>query len=91
MNTPPLTIGTLIENPGELPEPRPPLMKRMCCEIRPDGERCDLVLGWVVCIPALAGEISHGICLPCALRWEAALDASAEVLAAEYSQEARQP
>ena len=80
----PLPIGTLVDCPADLPSPRPPLMKRMCCEVRPDGERCDLVLGWVVCVPAMAGEISHGICEPCALRWLEALDAPAAALAEEY-------
>jgi hypothetical protein len=44
-------------------------MKRMCAEVLPDGEPCSLVLGWVVCAPEMAGEISHGICEPCSLRW----------------------
>jgi len=65
----PLPIATLIEDPTTLPAPRPPLMKRMCVEILPDGEPCALVLGWVVCVPEMAGEISHGICEPCSLRW----------------------
>jgi hypothetical protein len=62
-------IGTLIEDANTLPHPRPPLMKRMCAEILPDGEPCSLVLGWVVCVPEMAGKISHGICEPCSLRW----------------------
>jgi hypothetical protein len=74
----PLPIGTLIENPAALPEPRPPLMKRMCAEILPDGEPCSLVLGWVVCVPKMSGEISHGICEPCALRWLEALSSQKE-------------
>jgi hypothetical protein len=86
-------IGTLIENPAALPHPRPPLMKRMCVEVRPDGEWCALVLGWVVCVPDMAGEISHGICEPCAMRWLQALDGPAAVMAAEYTLDlgARQP
>jgi hypothetical protein len=64
----PSLIGTLIEVPTDLSEPRPPLMKRMCVEVMPDGEPCSLVLGWVVCVPEMAGEISHGICEPCSLR-----------------------
>lgn len=72
-------ISTLVEDPAALPEPRPPLMKRMCCgllpvpEDAPEGtqpERCDLVLGWVVCARSLAGEISHGICPLCSARWQ---------------------
>jgi len=66
MNPP---IGTLIEDPTTLPVPRPPLMKRMCVEVMPDGEPCSLVLGWVVCSPSMAGTLSHGICEPCSLRW----------------------
>jgi hypothetical protein len=80
-----LPIGTLIENPAELPDPRPALMKRMCCERLRSGEPCALVLGWVVCVPEMAGEISHGICEPCALRWLEALDGPAAVMAAEYT------
>lgn len=56
-------IGTLIENPGALLPPRPPLMKRMCSG-RP-GRECGMVLGWVVCVRAMAGQISHGICDGC--------------------------
>lgn len=81
----PLPIGTLVDFPADLPEPRPPLMKRMCCERRPDGDRCDLVLGWVVCVPAMAGEISDGICKSCALRWLEAIKAPADELAREYT------
>jgi hypothetical protein len=66
MNPP---IGTLIEDPSALPEPQPPLMKRMCVEILADGEPCSLVIGWVVCVPEMAGTLSHGICEPCAMRW----------------------
>lgn len=51
-------IGLLIENPSLLREPRPPLMKRMCC-------RCDLVLGWVVCRPEFGGHVTHGYCEAC--------------------------
>jgi NAD/NADP transhydrogenase alpha subunit len=41
----------------------------MGAEILPDGEPCSLVLGWAVCVPEMAGKISHGICEPCSLRW----------------------
>lgn len=71
-------VGTLIEDPSALPAPRPPLMKRMCCQHLPvpddapagtRPERCDLVLGWVVCAEAMDGLISHGACEACAARW----------------------
>ncbi len=52
--------GTLIDNPLELAEPRPPLMKRMC-------SRCQMVLGWVVCVAERGGEVTHGMCEACAL------------------------
>ncbi len=67
-----LAIGTLIGNPGALPAPRPPLMKRMCVG-RP-GRECDLVLGWVVCVRAMAGQISHGMCGGCAALYAEELD-----------------
>ena len=57
MNTTP-PIGTEIECPAALAESRPPLMKRMCA-------RCQLVLGWVVCSPGQAGQITHGSCDAC--------------------------
>lgn len=74
-------IGTLVEWPADLPAPRPPLMKRMCAGYR-DGagvaHECGLVLGWVVCIAALAGEVSVGMCEGCAmLHREAVVDARA--------------
>lgn len=53
-----LEIGTLVDDPSALPEPRPPLMKRMC-------GRCQLVLGWKVCIPEVAGTVTHGLCDGC--------------------------
>ena len=58
--SPALPIGTLVDDPAGLPEPRPPLMKRMCCV-----PACQLVLGWVVCRADLAGDISHGYCPDC--------------------------
>ena len=64
----PLPLGSLVENPALLREPRPPLMKRMCC-------RCELVLGWVVCRPDYAGHVTHGYCRPCAAAWEEELAA----------------
>lgn len=76
--SPTLPIGTLVENPAALPEPRPPLMKRMCCHRLPvpddalagtPAERCDLVLGWVICAAELDGNITHGVCEACATRW----------------------
>lgn len=79
------TIGTLIEHPGALPRPLPPLMKRMCAgHVSADGQRqeCDLVLGWVVCIRAMAGQISHGMCEACAL---ASRQTVADLLANEYT------
>lgn len=73
-----LAIGTLVDDPAGLPEPRPALMKRMCAG-RP-GRECGLVLGWVVCVPAMAGQVSHGACECCA---EAASLELEELLALE--------
>lgn len=61
-------IGTLVDDPSALPEPRPALMKRMCREWLPTGEHHDLVLGWVVCAPEHGGKITHGICEACLAR-----------------------
>lgn len=58
MNSSALPIGTLVENPAALGAPCPPLMKRMCA-------RCELVLGWIVCVPSKAGGISHSACPAC--------------------------
>lgn len=55
-----LALGTLVDEPALLTEPRPPLMKRMC-------SRCHLVLGWKVCEAELAGTITHGLCDGCVL------------------------
>ncbi len=64
-----ILIGTHIENPAALPERgRPPLMKRMC-------GRCDLVLGWVICVPAQAGKITTGLCTACAALASKEMDA----------------
>ena len=57
MSTLELLIGTHIENPAAL-SPRPPLMKRMCA-------RCELVLGWVICVPENDGTVTHGECAAC--------------------------
>lgn len=65
-----LPVGTLVDWPGSLPAPRPPLIKRMFCWRLPDGDPCNTVLGWVVCIAENAGEISHGICPECASRFK---------------------
>lgn len=62
-----LPLDTLVDDPTTLPEPRPPLLKRMCAW-------CDLVLGWKVCTPENAGGITHGMCVVC-------LDKQAEELA----------
>jgi hypothetical protein len=70
-----LAMGTLIEEPGRLAAPRPPLMKRMC-------SRCELVLGWVVCAEAMAGRVTHGLCAPCVAY---SLDEYAAEMAAEYT------
>lgn len=64
-----LLIGTLIEEPWKLAR-RPPLMKRMCRGyVNEAGTRqeCGLVLGWEVCLPREAGQISPGICEGCVM------------------------
>jgi hypothetical protein len=65
--SPLLALGALVDDPAALAEPRPPLMKRMCC-------RCELVLGWKVCEPANAGAVTHGLCEGCALALTEELD-----------------
>ena len=80
-----LLIGTQIENPALLPEPRPPMMKRMCCGRRRDGERCDLVLGWVICRPSVDGEITMGFCEACYAAAMEELDALRHGVAATLS------
>lgn len=84
MSSLPLALGTLIECPATLPEPRPPLMKRRCA-------RCELVLGWVVCAPEQHGEITHGSCDGCVAalldefdQWRATTAAAS--MADEYSE-----
>lgn len=78
-----IAIGTEIEYPAALAEPRPPLMKRMCA-------RCQLVLGWVVVGPEQAGQITHGACDECVriqleelADWQA--NRAALALACEYT------
>jgi hypothetical protein len=56
--TPSLSVGALVDDPSALPEPRPPLIKRMCM-------RCELVLGWTVGGPGQGGQVSHGLCEVC--------------------------
>lgn len=63
-----LPVGTYIDDPSVLAHPRPPLMKRMCCARLGNGESCGMVLGWVVCIRAMNGLISHGMCEACVER-----------------------
>lgn len=87
MSTLELLIGTHVEDPASF-IPRPPLMKRMCCGRLETGERCDLVLGWVICAPAHDGLITHGFCPPC---YEAMLEQAAEELGAEYARELLAP
>lgn len=65
-----LPVGALVDWPGDIQAPVPPLIKRMCYGILRDGERHDLVLGWTVCTPAQAGEISWVFCPACFARWE---------------------
>lgn len=75
--SPTLPIGTLVEDPSALPDPQPPLMKRMCCRRLPvpddapagtPAERCEMVIGWVICAAELAGHLSDGTCEACATR-----------------------
>lgn len=77
IHSPPNTypLGTLIDLPAALHEPRPPLMKRMCA-------RCSLVIGWVVCVPEQAGQITHTSCGAC---HAAELEAVAAYFASEYT------
>lgn len=58
MSTFDLLVGTHIDRPDLLPSPRPPLMKRMC-------GRCQLVLGWKICVPEMGGAVTTGICEAC--------------------------
>ncbi len=86
-----LPVGTRIDWPASLPSPRPPLIKRMCCERLPDGARCDMVLGWVVCIAEYDGEISHGMCPDCAARWLTKLPARPKSSAVSGANESASP